>query len=59
MDVDVWGEIPASIFRIYTEDGGGVLLQEYVRVWRCEERVPAPCSYPLLDYSFLTYNTTI
>jgi len=29
MDVDVSRETPASVFRIYTEDEGGVLLQEY------------------------------
>jgi hypothetical protein len=31
MDVDVTEETPASIFRIYAEDRGGVLLREYRR----------------------------
>jgi len=29
MDIDVTEEKPASVFGIYAEDGGGVLLREY------------------------------
>ena len=53
MAVDVSGETPA----LYT---GSTLKMEAafsygssVRVWRWEQRVPAPCYYPLMNYTLL------